>query len=77
MKPEHARHVLECAEDVGDMGQRVMTNGAEPNYASEKLAFAAERAIVALTIIGAPREAIARLVNRAEEHGAWLAGRRT
>ena len=69
------RHLLELADDVRDMGQRVLGNGAEPCYAGEKLGWAAERAVCALTLLGWRREDIAELVERAVRHGHWLAGR--
>ena len=69
------RHLLELADDVRDMGARVLRNGAEPCYASEKLGWAAERAVCALALLGWRREDIAALVERAVDHGDWLAGR--
>jgi Holliday junction resolvasome RuvABC DNA-binding subunit len=75
MQADRARQLFELADDVRDMAERVIGNGPEPNYAGEKLAFAAERAISALVLLGAEPDEIARLVERAAQHGRWLAGR--
>lgn len=40
MPSDRTTHLLELADDVRDMAQHVIDNGAEPYYASEKLAFA-------------------------------------
>jgi hypothetical protein len=67
--------ILELADDVREMGQRVLDNGGEPHYAREKLARAATRAITALTLLGTESAEITALVDDAETHGHWLAGR--
>lgn len=49
--------VLEDADTMRDMAQRVLDNGPEPNYASEKIAFAVEVGI--------------RILGRIDPRGQW------
>lgn len=44
--------LVDAADDVRDMGQRVLNNGPERFYAKSKLSFALTRAAEALTYLG-------------------------
>jgi hypothetical protein len=74
MTESAGQNLLALADEIRDMGWRVINNGPEPFYASEKLGRAAEQAVSALALPGWRGDQIARLVDRAIEHGRWLAG---
>jgi hypothetical protein len=48
-----AGRLAELAAEVRDMAERVISNGAEPNYAGEKMGRAARCTIEALAVIDA------------------------
>lgn len=72
----NVKHVLELAEHVRDMGGRVVANGGEINYASEKLGRAAEDALMALAIMGESEDYLKELAERAHQRGRWMRGER-
>jgi hypothetical protein len=51
--PEVAQALMDVADAIADMAQRDRLNGPEPTYASEKLAYAVERAAEGLAFCGA------------------------
>lgn len=67
--------VVDLADTVRDMGQRVVNNGGEPNYAGEKLGKAAYEAITALALMGWHESDITEFVSRAMLQGQHLRGR--
>lgn len=55
--------LLECADNVRDMGQRVVNNGGEPNYSGEKMHSAVESALRILDHVGYTRDDVIRIVD--------------
>jgi len=58
------RDVVREAATVQNMAARVVANGGEPNYASEKLARALRASIRGLLCLGVSRGELIELINR-------------
>ena len=56
-----ARRLMEFADDIRDMGQRVVNNGPEATYAEEKLLFAVRCCVRALYHVGQGSDLIEHL----------------
>jgi hypothetical protein len=67
--------LIDAAHDVLDMSQRVIANGAEPVYASEKMALALFKAAEALAVCDAELQLVLGHAEQGWRHGRWLAGR--
>src|SRR4051794_6242154 len=69
-----ARRLIELADDVRDMGSRVVSNGGEPNYASEKLGHALRCCVRAIaTVADLSEDELVEIVRREhqDEHESW------
>jgi hypothetical protein len=64
--------MLEAADTVADMAQRVQLNGAEITYASEKLGTALFKTAEALALCDVELEEVAEQARRGHQRGLWL-----
>jgi hypothetical protein len=71
-RPDRERALLDAADSIADMAQRVQLNGPEITYASEKLGWALYKAAEALALCGAELHEVAAEARRGYEHGLWL-----
>jgi hypothetical protein len=71
-RPELGHALLEAVDTIADMAHRVMRNGAEPTYASEKLGTVLFKAAEGLALCDAELEEIADEVRRGHAHGTRL-----
>ena len=69
------RHLLDARDDIRDMSQRVLDNGPEVHYASEKLGHALFKAAEGLALCDIDLDAVLEQVRRGWARGEWLAGR--
>ena len=72
--PEVAQALMDAADAIGDMAQRVQLNGPEPVYTSEKLGHALYKAAEGLALCGVEIDEVTAEVCRGHEHGMWLRG---
>jgi hypothetical protein len=63
---------MDAVDAIADMAQRVQLNGAEPTYASEKLAHALNKCAQALALCGVELEEAVGELHRGYRHGLWL-----
>ena len=73
-RPDRDRALLDAADTIAEMAQRVKRNGPEITYASEKLAWALYRSAEALALCGAELHEVAAEARRGYEHGLWVRG---
>jgi hypothetical protein len=66
------RALMDAADSVADMAQRVQLNGPEPCYASEKLGHALYKAAEGLALCGVGLERVAGEVHDGYRHGRCL-----
>ena len=71
-RPDEARALLDAADAIADMAQRVQLNGPEPTYASEKLGHALYKSAEALALCDATLEEVAEEARRGHQHGCCL-----
>ena len=64
--------LLDTADAIADMAQRVQLNGPEPVYASEKLSYALFKAAEGLALCDVELEEVAEEARRGHQHGRWL-----
>jgi hypothetical protein len=64
--------LLDAADAIADMAQRVQLNGPEPTYASEKLEHALYKAAEGLALCDATLEEVTEEVRRGHQHGLWI-----
>ncbi|MFZ0380825.1 MAG: hypothetical protein WCD11_03845 [Solirubrobacteraceae bacterium] len=72
--PEVAQALIDAADAIADMAQRVHLNGPEPVYASEKLGHALYKAAEGLALCDVEIDEVTAEVCRGHEHGRWLRG---
>jgi hypothetical protein len=73
-RPDRDSALLDAADAIADMAQRVQLNGPEITYASEKLGWALYKAAEALALCGAELHEVAAEARRGYEHGLWVKG---
>ncbi|MGZ4332448.1 MAG: hypothetical protein ACXVXL_31200 [Solirubrobacteraceae bacterium] len=66
------RALLDVANAIADMAQRVQLNGAEPTYASEKLGHALYKAAEGLALCDVEPGEVTEEARRGHQHGCWL-----
>jgi hypothetical protein len=66
--------LMDAADAIADMAQRVQLNGPEVTYASEKLGHALYKSAEALALCGASLEEAVGELHRGYRHGLWLGG---
>ena len=71
-RPDSARALLDAADAIADMAQRVQLNGPEITYASEKLGHALYKAAEALALCDVKLEEVAEEARRGHQHGRCL-----
>ena len=64
--------VIDAADAIADMAQRVQLNGPEPTYASEKLAYALYKAAEGLALCGVEFAEAREEARRGHGHGLWI-----
>ena len=64
--------LMDAADAIADMAQRVQLNGPEPTYAREKLGHALYKAAVGLALCGVPLEELMSDVRQGYGHGLSL-----
>ena len=63
--------LMDAADAIADMAQRVQLNGPEPTYASEKLGHALYKAAEGLALCGVELDEVTEEARRGHEHGMW------
>jgi hypothetical protein len=71
-RPDVGRALLDAADAIADMAQRVQLNGPETTYASEKLGHALYKAAEALALCDVKLEEVAEEARRGHQHGRCL-----
>jgi hypothetical protein len=71
-EPDTARALMDAADAIADMAQRVKRNGPEVTYASEKLGHALYKTAEALALCGTLLEEAVTETHRGHRHGIWL-----
>jgi hypothetical protein len=71
-EPDVGRELMDAADAIADMAQRVQLNGPEPTYASEKLAHALYKSAEALALCGVELEEVITEAHRGYRHGLYL-----
>lgn len=71
-EPDIAPALMDAADQVADMAQRVQLNGPEVTYAGEKLGFALYKAAEALALCGVELEEAIGEAHRGYRHGLWV-----
>jgi chemotaxis regulatin CheY-phosphate phosphatase CheZ len=64
--------LMDAADAIADMAQRVQLNGPEPVYASEKLSFAVYKAAEGLALCDAELDEVTEEARRGYQHGIWV-----
>ena len=64
--------LLDAADAIADMAQRVQLNGPEPTYASEKLEHALYKAAEGLALCDATLEEVTEQARRGHQHGVFV-----
>ena len=72
-EPKHGSALMDAADAVADMAQRVQLNGPEPTYANEKLSYALYKSAEALALCGADIGEVITEACRGFRHGLSLA----
>ena len=70
--PEVAQALMDAADAIADMAQRVQLNGPEPTYASEKLSHALYKAAQGLALCGAELHEVTEEARLGHGHGLWI-----
>jgi len=70
-EPDTAGALMDAADAIADMAQRVQLNGPEITYASEKLSYALYKAAEALALCGVQLEEVITEAHRGYRHGLW------
>ncbi|HTU88146.1 MAG TPA: hypothetical protein VMF57_21375 [Solirubrobacteraceae bacterium] len=73
-KPYMEEALMDAADAIADMAERVQLNGPEVTYASEKLGYALYRAAEGLALCGVEIDETTAEVCRGHDHGVWLRG---
>lgn len=73
-EPDIGQALMDAADAVADMAQRVQLNGPEPVYASEKLGHALHKAAEGLARCDVELEEVIGETHRGYRHGRWLQG---
>jgi hypothetical protein len=71
-EPDIDRALMDAADAIADMAQRVQLNGPEVIYASEKLGHALYKAAEGLALCGVELEVVIGETHRGYRHGLWL-----
>ena len=71
-RPEVGEELMDAADAVADMAQRVQLNGPEPTYASEKLFHAVFKAAEALALCDVELAEVTEQARRGHEYGMWI-----
>jgi hypothetical protein len=71
-RPDIGQALLDAADAIAEMAQRVQLNGPEPTYASEKLGYAVYKAAEALALCEVELHEVTDEVRRGYQHGLWL-----
>ncbi len=71
-RPDSAPALLDAADAIADMAQRVQLNGPEITYASEKLSYALYKAAEALALCDVELSEVTEEARRGHQHGLWL-----
>ena len=64
--------LLDAADAIADMAQRVQLNGPEITYASEKLGHALYKAAEGLALCDVELHEVVEEARRGHQHGLWL-----
>ena len=64
--------LMDAADAIADMAQRVQLNGPEPTYASEKLGYALYKAAEGLALCDVELDEVTEEARRGHEHGRWI-----
>jgi hypothetical protein len=64
--------LLDAADAIADMAQRVQLNGPEVTYASEKLGHALYKAAEGLALCDVELHEVVEEARRGHQHGVWL-----
>ena len=70
--PEIEGALMDAADAIADMAQRVQLNGPEVTYASEKLSHALYKAAEGLALCGAELHEVTEEARRGHGHGMWI-----
>jgi hypothetical protein len=73
-EPGIEQALMDAADAIADMAQRVQFSGLEVTYASEKLAYALYKAAEGFAPCGVEIDEVTAEVCRGHEHGVWLQG---
>jgi hypothetical protein len=71
-QPDVGEALMDAADAIADMAQRVQLNGPEPVYASEKLGHALYKAAEGLALCDAELDEVTEEARRGYEHGMWV-----
>jgi hypothetical protein len=71
-EPDVAGALLDAADAIADMAQRVQLNGPEVTYASEKLGHALYKAAEGLALCDVELHEVVEEARRGHQHGLWL-----
>jgi hypothetical protein len=71
-RPDVGPALMDAADVIADMAQRVQLNGPEPTYASEKVGHALYKCAQALALCGVELEEAVAELHRGYRHGVWL-----
>lgn len=75
-EPDIEQALMDAAEAIADMAERVRLNGPEVTYASEKLGHALCKAAEGLAMCGVEIDEVTAEACQGHQHGAWLTGPR-
>lgn len=64
--------LIDAADAIADMAQRVQLNGPEPVYASEKLGHALYKAAEGLALCDVELEEVTEEARRGHQQGLWI-----
>lgn len=73
-QPDVDQALMDAADAIADMAQRVQLNGPEPVYASEKLGHALYKAAEGLALCGVELDEVTEEARRGYTHGVCLKG---
>jgi len=73
-RPDVGEELMDAADAIADMAQRVQLNGPEPTYASEKFSYALYKAAEGLALCGAELHEVIEEASRGHDHGVWGRG---
>ena len=71
-RPGIGEALLDAADAIADMAQRVQLNGPEVTYASEKLGHALYKAAEGLALCDVELAEVTEEARRGHDHGRWV-----